>query len=186
MDKRIRELKILGKSKESGHPNIKERLENNLILVILGTAFAAFVSGFGGIVAVIDLFELGIYQKSYISKLKRNERLWLRVNGISSIDGREIRILINANGVRYSYPSDEVWTTAEPNSVSEQFPVIGDADALFVEFSAIEKISTGAENRFQAPQVFQVPTIPFKGQFELIDNSGKYARVNYEVFRSSK
>ncbi len=176
----------MGQSNEPRQSSLKERLENNLILVLLGTAVAAFVSGFGAVAAVSGLFGLGFYPEAYISELKGNERLWLRVNGISSIDGREVRILIYANGLRYSYPSEDVWALAKPSSVSEQFPVMGKADALFVEFSVIEKTPAGGENRFEAERIFQVPAVPFQGQFELIDSSGKHARINYEIFRSSK
>jgi len=155
--------------------NLKDRIENNLVLVILGVVLAGFIAG-------ISSFS---FIASQAEKQNKPSITWLKITGISSIDNREVRVLLTANGRPFSYPSSSVWITSKPSSGDEQFPLLGITGLPVVEFRVVENKGGGTTNDFKGSiSAYNVPSIPYDGQYEVFDSSGKIARINFEVFKA--
>jgi len=114
----------------------------------------ALITTIGGVMGGVFI---GKSSKSVESVKQR----WLHIHNVET-SSPVVRIVASVNGINYSYPSKAIWAEVGPTMSEEKFPLLYEADAYRISFSAFISDSADeiGENISQHVEEIKINRLP--------------------------
>jgi hypothetical protein len=157
---------------------IRESVEGNVVVWLLGTLITGFTAGLGVYEGVLRIAQLEVVSRGTVEGLRADASKlreagtgalptqdWLRLRAIefdSAADVERYRVVMRGDGVPYSYPGHAVWKANDPKVPEQDFPLRTDVVEHQFEFDLFLLDQNGSELH----AVGQQATTPRAGQHE--------------------